>query len=88
MNRSLKTLHAPAANTPTTADAGRPLEDRDAVIIPATVANAGAVTCSDVEQVQGHANCCRDREKVLSSVDSDVIAVDRVARACRERGWV
>jgi glutamate dehydrogenase (NAD(P)+) len=101
-----------AANAPMTADAGRLLEDRGVVVVPDIVANAGGVTCSYFEQVQGHANYYWDRDDVLSKVDSrmrtafaDVyeraereqvslrdaaylIAVERVARACRERGWV
>ena len=98
--------------TPTTADASRLLEDRGLVVIPDIVANAGGVTCSYFEQVQGQTNYCWDRADLLGKVDSllqktfgDVyeraerermslrdaaylIAVDRVARACRERGWV
>lgn len=101
-----------AANAPTTADASRLLEDRGLVVIPDIVANAGGVTCSYFEQVQGQTNHYWDRADVLGKVDSllqktfgDVyeraerarmslrdaaylIAVDRVARACRERGWV
>ena len=101
-----------AANAPTTADASRLLEDRGLVVIPDIVANAGGVTCSYFEQVQGQTNYYWDRADVLGKVDSllqktfgDVyeraerecmglrdaaylIAVDRVARACRERGWV
>ena len=38
---------------PTTADASRLLEDRGLVITPDIVANAGGVTCSYFEQVQG-----------------------------------
>lgn len=101
-----------AANAPTTADASRLLEDRGLVVIPDIVANAGGVTCSYFEEVQGQTNHYWDRADVLGKVDSllqktfgDVyeraerermslrdaaylIAVDRVARACRERGWV
>ena len=101
-----------AANAPTTADASRLLEDRGPVVIPDIVANAGGLTCSYFEQVQGQTNYYWDRADVLGKVDSllqrtfgDVyeraerermslrdaaylIAVDRVARACPERGWV
>jgi glutamate dehydrogenase (NAD(P)+) len=82
------------------------------VVIPDIVANAGGVTCSYFEQVQGQANYYWDREDVLQKVDSRMttafasvheraereqvslrdaaylIAVERVAHACRERGWV
>lgn len=101
-----------AANAPVTAGAGGLLEDRGVVVVPDIVANAGGVTCSYFEQVQGHANYYWDRAEVLSRVDSrlrtafaDVyeraerervplrdaaylIAVERVAHACHERGWV
>jgi len=101
-----------AANAPTTADASRLLEERGVMVVPDILANAGGVTCSYFEQVQGHANYYWERADVLHKVESrmrigfaDVydraerdqvplrdaaylIAVERVARACRERGWV
>ena len=101
-----------AANAPTTADASRLLEGRGMLVVPDIVANAGGVTCSYFEQVQGHTNYYWDRADVLNQVDSRmrtafrevheraereqmplrdaayVTAVDRVAHACRERGWV
>jgi len=101
-----------AANGPTTADAARLLEERGVVVVPDIIANAGGVTCSYFEQVQGQANYYWDRADVLSRLDArmtaafadvqeraggdrvslrdaaSLIAVERVARACRERGWV
>jgi glutamate dehydrogenase (NAD(P)+) len=103
---------AEAANKPTTSDASLLLEERGVVVIPDIVANAGGVTCSYFEQVQGQSNYYWTREDVLRKVDArmtsafaDVheraereqvslrdgaylIAVERVAHACRERGWV
>jgi glutamate dehydrogenase len=103
---------AEAANRPTTAQASRLLEERGIVVIPDIVANAGGVTCSYFEQVQGQSNYYWDREEVLAKVDSRMrtafgevheraqreqvslrdgaylIGVERVAHACRERGWV
>jgi glutamate dehydrogenase (NAD(P)+) len=101
-----------AANAPTTADASRLLEDRGVVVVPDIVANAGGVTCSYFEQVQGQTNYYWERADVLSKVDARLrtafsevderaegeqislrdaaylIAVERVAGACHERGWV
>ena len=82
------------------------------MVLPDIVANAGGVTCSYFEQVQGQANYYWDRADVLLQVDLSLtgafrevheraqreqislrdaaylIAVERVAHACRERGWV
>jgi glutamate dehydrogenase (NAD(P)+) len=101
-----------AANAPTTAEASRLLEERGIVVVPDIVANAGGVTCSYFEQVQGQSNFYWTREDVLEKLDARMtkafaevhdraarehvalrdaaylIGVERVARACRERGWV
>jgi glutamate dehydrogenase len=105
-------LIAEGANGPTTLEANRLLEDRGVLIIPDILANAGGVTCSFFEQVQGQSNYYLDAREVLQDVDSRMtaafrevheraereqvslrdaaylIAVERVAHACRERGWV
>src|SRR5829696_8330692 len=101
-----------AANGPMTAEANEVLENRGVLIIPDIIANAGGVTCSYFEQVQGHTNYYWSREEVLHKLDTrmsaafhevherantegvslrdaaHLIAIDRVARACRTRGWV
>jgi glutamate dehydrogenase len=101
-----------AANGPMTAEANDVLEDRGVLVIPDILANAGGVTCSYFEQVQGNANYYWSGADVLRKVDSwmtkafravhdraeqdqaslrdaaYLIAIDRVAQACRERGWV
>jgi len=101
-----------AANGPMTAEASQRLEDRGVLVIPDILANAGGVTCSYFEQVQGQSNYYWSRQEVLQKLDTwmtaafrevhekaehdqvslrdaaYVIAIDRVARACRQRGWV
>jgi glutamate dehydrogenase (NAD(P)+) len=103
---------AEGANAPTTPAADRLLDERGVVVIPDVLANAGGVTCSYLEQVQGSANAYWRRDQVFQELDErlraayravhDVadhgamslrdaaylIAVDRVAKACRARGWV
>ena len=103
---------AEGANGPTTPEADKIIQERGIFLIPDFLANAGGVTCSYFEQVQGNMNYYWERDEVLGKLDvkmtsafsavSDlarkqklymrdaayVIAVNRVARACRDRGWV
>jgi glutamate dehydrogenase (NAD(P)+) len=103
---------AEGANGPTTYDAGNILDDRNVLVIPDFVANAGGVTCSYFEQVQSNMNYYWRKDEVLGKLDvamtaayiavsevagkhklhmreaAYVVAIDRVARACRDRGWV
>jgi glutamate dehydrogenase len=103
---------AEGANGPTTTEADNVLREREIVVIPDFLANAGGVTCSYFEQVQSNMNYYWGKDEVLGKLDikmtaayvavSEVvrkrklymrdaaytIAVDRVARACRDRGWV
>ena len=103
---------AEGANGPTTPEADKVIQERGIFIIPDFLANAGGVTCSYFEQVQGNMNFYWKRDEVLEKLDarmtaafeavSDlarkqklymrdaayVIAVTRVAEACRKRGWV
>jgi glutamate dehydrogenase (NAD(P)+) len=103
---------AEGANGPTTTDADQVLRERDIVVIPDFLANAGGVTCSYFEQVQSNMNYYWTKDEVLGKLDMKmttayyavsemvrkrklymrdaayVIAIDRVARACRDRGWV
>ncbi|MGM0404917.1 MAG: Glu/Leu/Phe/Val family dehydrogenase [Thermoplasmatota archaeon] len=100
------------ANGPITPEADEILEDRDVIVIPDFLANAGGVTCSYFEQVQSNENYYWPREEVLGKLDNlmtdafyevwelaqrknirvrdaaYMIAIDRVAEACRKRGWV
>ena len=101
-----------AANGPTTPGADWDLLKAGVRVVPDVLANAGGVTCSYFEQVQGNTNHYWARADVLEKLDarmtaayrsvSDVsvrehaslrdaaylIAVERVADACRQRGWV
>ena len=103
---------AEGANGPTTPDADAVLKERKIFVIPDFLANAGGVTCSYFEQVQGNMNYFWEKDEVLGKLDvkmtsafiavSDlarrqklymrdaayVVAVSRVAKACKDRGWV
>lgn len=100
------------ANGPVSPEADKILQDRNIIIIPDLLANAGGVICSYFEQVQSNNNYYWQKEEVLGQLDfqmtaayravdecsktykvsmreaAHLIAVDRVAQACRERGWV
>jgi glutamate dehydrogenase len=103
---------AEGANGPTTPDADAVIKQRGIFVIPDFLANAGGVTCSYFEQVQGNQNYFWTKEEVLGKLDEKmtaaflavselakakklfmrdaayVIAVSRVANACKDRGWV
>jgi len=100
------------ANGPTTPEADKVLAERKIFNIPDFLANAGGVTCSYFEQVQGNMNYYWEKDEVLAKLDTKmtsafnavadlakkenlymrdaayVIAVNRVAKACKDRGWV
>ncbi len=103
---------AEGANNPTHPKAEETIIKRDILVIPDLLANAGGVTSSYFEQVQGNMNYYWLRDEVLGKLDLQmtsayieisnfaskenlslrdaayVMAVERVARACHERGWV
>jgi glutamate dehydrogenase (NAD(P)+) len=103
---------AEGANGPTTPEADAVFKQRGTFVIPDFLANAGGVTCSYFEQVQGNMNYYWERAEVLTKLDQKmtaafnavqemssrqklymrdaayVIAINRVARACHDRGWV
>ena len=100
------------ANGPITPEADNVLEDRDIIVIPDFLANAGGVVCSYFEQVQSNTNHYWPKEEVLGKLDNKMtdafyevwelaerknvrvrdaaymIAIERVADACKARGWV
>ncbi len=104
-------LVAEGANGPTTPDGDALLEKRGIFLIPDILCNAGGVTCSYFEQVQGNMNYYWDEKEVFDKLDSKMtvafhavrdvskkrripmrdaaylLAIDRVARACKDRGW-
>jgi len=103
---------AEGANGPTTPEADKVIQERGIFVVPDFLANAGGVTCSYFEQVQGNMNFFWKRDEVLEKLDvkmtsafkavselarrqklymrdaAYVIAISRVAEACRMRGWV
>ncbi len=105
-------LVAEGANGPTTPEADKVIQERGIFVVPDFLANAGGVTCSYFEQVQGNMNYYWERDEVLGKLDvkmtsafnavselarkqklymrdaAYVIAVNRVAKACKDRGWV
>ena len=74
-----------AANGPTTSEAARILEERGVRLIPDVLANAGGVTCSYFEQVQGNTNYYWERTDVLQKLDSWLSAAFAEVWALSER---
>ncbi|MBN2723342.1 MAG: Glu/Leu/Phe/Val dehydrogenase [Deltaproteobacteria bacterium] len=62
-------LIAEGANGPTTPEADKVIHERGIFVIPDFLANAGGVTCSYFEQVQGNMNYFWSKEEVLSKLD-------------------
>jgi len=104
-------LIAEGANGPTTSEGDALLEKRGIFLIPDILCNAGGVTCSYFEQVQGNMNYYWEEKEVFDKLEAKmtrafhavrdvakkqslpmrdaayVLAVNRVARACKDRGW-
>ena len=59
-----------AANGPTTPDCDQLIEDAGIMLIPDFMCNAGGVTCSYFEQVQGNMNYYWPKEEVLEKLES------------------
>ena len=75
---------AEGANGPTTPEADKVLAERGIFNIPDFLANAGGVTCSYFEQVQGNMNYFWEKDEVLGKLDVKMtaafIAVSEIAR--------
>ena len=100
------------ANGPTTPEADAVLRDREIIVLPDFLANAGGVTVSYFEQVQNTYNHFWEAEEIEKMLDRKMtsafktiyemsverkvplrqaaflVAVQRVATACKLRGWV
>jgi glutamate dehydrogenase (NAD(P)+) len=72
------------ANGPTTPEADVRIRERNILLIPDFLANAGGVTCSYFEQVQSNMNYFWEKDEVLGKLDvkmtSAYIAVSDLAR--------
>lgn len=73
-------LIAEGANGPTTTEADAVLRARDMFIIPDFLANAGGVTCSYFEQVQGNMNYYWEKDEVFGKLDSKMTAAFHAVR--------
>lgn len=63
-------LIAEGANGPTTPEADKVIKERNIFMIPDFLCNAGGVTCSYFEQVQGNMNYFWPKEEVLQKLDN------------------
>jgi glutamate dehydrogenase (NAD(P)+) len=75
---------AEGANGPTTPEADAQIRERNILLIPDFLANAGGVTCSYFEQVQSNMNYFWEKDEVLGKLDlkmtSAYFAVSDLAR--------
>ena len=101
-----------AANGPTTPDCDPLIQERGILLIPDFLANAGGVTVSYFEQVQGNMNYFWSYDEVIEKLNTSmskafravyelskerniymrdaayIIAIDKVHKAMKQRGWV
>jgi glutamate dehydrogenase (NAD(P)+) len=73
-------LLAEGANGPTTVEADAVLRQRNIFVIPDFLANAGGVTCSYFEQVQGNMNYYWDKDEVFGKLDAKMTAAFHAVR--------
>jgi len=77
---------AEGANGPTTPGADAALDDRGVLVIPDILANAGGVTCSYFEQVQGSANDYWRRDQVFERLNTCLASAFRTVHDIAEHG--
>jgi glutamate dehydrogenase (NAD(P)+) len=77
---------AEGANSPITPAADRALEDRGVLVVPDLLANAGGVTCSYFEQVQGSNNQYWHRDEVFDRLDATLDSAFRTVHDVADHG--
>jgi glutamate dehydrogenase (NAD(P)+) len=77
---------AEGANGPTTPAADAALDDRGVLVLPDILANAGGVTCSYFEQVQGASNEYWRRDQVFDKLDLSLVSSFRAVHDMSEHG--
>lgn len=77
---------AEGANGPITPAADRALDDRGVLVIPDVLANAGGVTCSYFEQVQGSTNEYWRSDRVFKTLDALLGSAFRAVHDMAEHG--
>ena len=77
---------AEGANSPTTPAADRALEDRGVLVVPDLLANAGGVTCSYFEQVQGSNNEYWRRDEVFNRLGATLDSAFRTVQDVADHG--
>ena len=77
---------AEGANGPTTPGADAALDDRGVFVVPDILANAGGVTCSYFEQVQGSTNDYWRRDQVFERLDGCLASAFRAVHEIAEHG--
>ena len=85
ISKSVKVL-CEAANGPTTPDCDPLIQERGLMLIPDFLCNAGGVTCSYYEQVQGNMNFFWEKDEVLTKLENAMVsAYQAVAEIAKEK---
>jgi len=73
INKSVKVI-CEGANGPTSPDADPEIQKRGIYLVPDFLCNAGGVTCSYFEQVQGNMNFFWTKEEVLEKLEAKMVS--------------